>query len=38
MEDHPEVERLELQYLLEEEGIPTDDAHTVSKIMARHPR
>jgi len=35
MEDHPEVERLELQYLLEEEGIPTDDAHTVSKIMAR---
>jgi VIT1/CCC1 family predicted Fe2+/Mn2+ transporter len=38
MADHPEVERLELQYLLEEEGIPTDDAHTVSEIMARHPR
>ena len=38
MEDHPEVERLELQYLLEEEGIPQEDAHTVSEILARHPR
>jgi VIT1/CCC1 family predicted Fe2+/Mn2+ transporter len=38
MKDHPEVERLELQYLLEEEGIPTEDAHKVSEIMARHPR
>jgi VIT1/CCC1 family predicted Fe2+/Mn2+ transporter len=37
MADHPEVERLELQFLLEEEGIPTDDARTVSEIMARHP-
>ncbi len=38
MKDHPEVERLELQYLLEEEGVPKDDAQTVSEIMARHPR
>ena len=38
MEDHPEVERLELQYLLEEEGIPLDDARAVSEILARHPR
>jgi VIT1/CCC1 family predicted Fe2+/Mn2+ transporter len=38
MKDHPEVERLELQYLLEEEGIPHEDAHAVSEIMARHPR
>jgi len=37
MEDHPEVERLELQYLLEEEGIPADDARAVSEILARHP-
>jgi VIT1/CCC1 family predicted Fe2+/Mn2+ transporter len=37
MEDHPEVERLELQYLLEEEGISIDDARTVSEILARHP-
>lgn len=37
MEDHPEVERLELQYLLEEEGVPADDARAVSEIMARHP-
>jgi VIT1/CCC1 family predicted Fe2+/Mn2+ transporter len=37
MEDHPEVERLELQYLLEEEGIAMDDARTVSEILARHP-
>jgi len=38
MEDHPEIERLELQYLLEEEGIPADDAQTVSEILARHPQ
>ena len=38
MEDHPEVERRELQILLEEEGIPHDDAHAVSEILARHPR
>ena len=37
MEDHPEVERLELQYLLEEEGIAVDDARAVSEILARHP-
>jgi VIT1/CCC1 family predicted Fe2+/Mn2+ transporter len=37
MEDHPEVERLELQYLLEEEGISSDDARSVSEILARHP-
>ena len=37
MEDHPEVERLELQYLLEEEGIASDDAREVSEILARHP-
>jgi VIT1/CCC1 family predicted Fe2+/Mn2+ transporter len=37
MEDHPEVERLELQYLLEEEGMPADDARAVSEILARHP-
>jgi len=37
MEDHPEVERLELQYLLEEEGIAMDDARAVSEILARHP-
>jgi len=37
MEDHPEVERLELQYLLEEEGISVDDARAVSEILARHP-
>jgi VIT1/CCC1 family predicted Fe2+/Mn2+ transporter len=37
MDDHPEVERLELQYLLEEEGIPQEDAHTVSEILARYP-
>lgn len=37
MEDHPEVERLELQYLLEEEGIPQDDAHRVSEILAQYP-
>ena len=37
MEDHPEVERLELQYLLEEEGIPQQDAHAVSEILARYP-
>jgi VIT1/CCC1 family predicted Fe2+/Mn2+ transporter len=37
MEDHPEVERLELQILLEEEGIPSDDARCVSEVMARHP-
>ncbi|MGA9761564.1 MAG: VIT1/CCC1 transporter family protein [Gaiellaceae bacterium] len=37
MEDHPEVERLELQYLLEEEGIPRDDALAVSKVLARYP-
>ena len=37
MDDHPEVERLELQYLLEEEGIPQKDAHAVSEILARYP-
>jgi vacuolar iron transporter family protein len=37
MNDHPEVERLELQYLLEEEGIPQEDAYTVSEILARYP-
>ena len=37
MEDHPEIERLELQYLLEEEGISVDDARAVSEILARHP-
>ena len=37
MEDHPEVERLELQYLLEEEGISVSDAREVSEILARHP-
>jgi VIT1/CCC1 family predicted Fe2+/Mn2+ transporter len=37
MKDHPEIERLELQYLLEEEGIPADDAQAVSEILARHP-
>ncbi|MHB8060564.1 MAG: VIT1/CCC1 transporter family protein [Gaiellaceae bacterium] len=37
MADHPEVERLELQYLLEAEGVPTDDARAVSEILARHP-
>ncbi len=37
MADHPEVERLELQYLLEEEGVSADDARAVSEILARHP-
>jgi VIT1/CCC1 family predicted Fe2+/Mn2+ transporter len=37
MEDHPEVERLELQFLLEEEGIPGADAYAVSEILARYP-
>jgi VIT1/CCC1 family predicted Fe2+/Mn2+ transporter len=37
MDDHPEVERRELQILLEEEGIAREDARTVSEIMARHP-
>jgi VIT1/CCC1 family predicted Fe2+/Mn2+ transporter len=37
MEDHPEVERLELQILLEEEGMPGEDALVVSRILARHP-
>lgn len=37
MEDHPEIERLELQYLLEEEGVPAGDAQAVSEILARHP-
>jgi VIT1/CCC1 family predicted Fe2+/Mn2+ transporter len=37
MDDHPEVERLELRYLLEEEGISQEDAHRVSEVMARYP-
>jgi VIT1/CCC1 family predicted Fe2+/Mn2+ transporter len=37
MEDHPEVERRELQILLEEEGIASEDARCVSEVMARHP-
>ncbi len=37
MDDHPEIERRELQILLEEEGIPSEDAQTVSEILARHP-
>jgi VIT1/CCC1 family predicted Fe2+/Mn2+ transporter len=38
MDDHPEVERRELQILLEEEGISSEDALCVSEVMARNPR
>jgi VIT1/CCC1 family predicted Fe2+/Mn2+ transporter len=37
MDDHPEIESRELQFLLEEEGIPREDAQAVSDILARHP-
>ncbi len=35
--DHPDVERLELELLLREEGLPEDDAHVASERIARSP-
>ncbi len=35
--DHPEVERLELELLLREEGLDEQDARTVAEIVSRSP-
>ena len=37
MKDHPEIERRELEILLKEEGVASEDARTVSEILARYP-
>lgn len=36
--DHPEVERLELEVLLREEGLSGDDARTAAALIAKSPR
>lgn len=36
--DHPDVERLELEILLREEGLDPDSARHASKLIARSPR
>jgi vacuolar iron transporter family protein len=34
--EHPDEARFELAYLLEEEGLPSDDASVVAEVIARH--